>query len=356
LNTLLIAPELFSSEGGITRMLRLYLKALCEIASEGDSVSFISLNDASVDSSDLRPYSGNRLTAWQACSGNKAAFCLRALRMGLHADRIICGHVAQLPVAWAASMLRPGLAYYLVAHGIEVWRPFTFLERRALRGAACIWCVSEFTRQRLLERCPLPDGRTRVLPNALDPFLAPSSPISPPGPAPVILTITRLSAADSYKGVDHLIDAMPAVLADVPEARLRIVGRGDGLRGLGERARALGVDRSVEFAGYVGDADLPSEFAGCRLFALPSEREGFGLVYLEAMAHGRPCLAASAGGAPEVLTQDTGLLVEYGDATGLAAAIVVGLRREWSIEALITRAQEFSYLRFKERLSSLLLA
>jgi glycosyltransferase involved in cell wall biosynthesis len=170
----------------------------------------------------------------------------------------------------------------------------------------------------------------------------------------LILTVTRLSLADSYKGVDHLIDAMPAVLSQIPEARLRIVGRGDGRTQLQERARSLGVAASVDFAGFVSDADLHAEFAGCKLFALPSEKEGFGLVYLEAMAHGRPCLAALAAGAPEVLTEDTGVLVRYGDVPGIAAALVQALRRDWSLKALAARSEVFSYLRFRERLSSLL--
>ncbi len=356
MKTLFIAPELFAGEGGITRILRLYLKALCELATDSDEVSFLALNDSVVDSSELRRYSGSRLVEWRVCGRDKVSFGAHALQMGLRSDKIICGHVAQLSLAWAASRLRPRLSYHLVAHGIEVWRPFTFLERRALRAASSIWCVSEFTRRQLLEHCPLPPERTRVLPNALDPFLAPTAPVEPPEGAPIILAVTRLSSSDSYKGVDHLIDALPGVLKEIPGARLRIVGRGDGLDGLLSRARALGIARSVEFAGYLSDSDLNAEFAKCRLFALPSAREGFGLVYLEAMAHGRPCLAALAGGAPEVVTAETGILVEYGDVPGLSAALVGALRREWPVRALIDRAHEFSYLRFKERLSSLLLA
>jgi glycosyltransferase involved in cell wall biosynthesis len=172
----------------------------------------------------------------------------------------------------------------------------------------------------------------------------------------VILAVSRLSIADSYKGIDHLIAAMPAVLAQIPQARLRIVGRGDGLSGLQARVRDLNVGNAVEFAGYVGDSELPDEFARCRLFALPSQKEGFGLVYLEAMAHGRPCLGARAGGAPEVITGDTGVLVEYGDVAAIAAAIVAALRRDWPIEPLLERAKMFSYLRFKERFASLMMA
>jgi phosphatidyl-myo-inositol dimannoside synthase len=132
---LLLTPELFANDGGIARILRLYLKALCEMSEEGDSVRFLSLNDRVVDSTDLRRYSGKGLVEWQVCSRSKLRFIRAALRMGMESDRIICGHVAQLPVVWLVSKLRPGLRYYLVAHGIEVWRPFSFLQRHIPKRA-----------------------------------------------------------------------------------------------------------------------------------------------------------------------------------------------------------------------------
>jgi len=214
--------------------------------------------------------------------------------------------------------------------------------------------VSEFTRERLLEYCTLPRERTAVLPNALDPFLDSQSPATGTQGPPLVLAISRLSVADDYKGIGHLIEAMPAVRAEIPEARLRIVGRGDGRPALQALAVRLSVSESVEFAGYVSDSDLPGEFARCRLFALPSQKEGFGLVYLEAMAHGRPCLGARSGGTPEVISPETGLLVEFGDVPALARAMVDAMRRDWKPEAMLERARKFSYLRFKERLSVLL--
>ena len=354
--SLLLAPEMFAGEGGITRILRLYLKALCELAGSGDSVRFVALNDTVVDSEALRPYSGSRLVEWRACGRNKLAFSRAALRMGIKSDIIVCGHIRQLPLAWAASKLRPKLSYYLVAHGIEVWRPFTFLERRALKGARCIWCVSEYTRRQLLDRCRIPQERTAILPNALDPFFDPVLPLPEAEDNPLILTISRISVTDSYKGIEHLIEAMPAVRAEIPEARLRIVGRGDGLAGLQGLTRGLNLSDAVEFAGYRSDSELRGDFAHCRLFALPSQKEGFGLVYLEAMAHGRPCLGALSGGTPEVITDDSGVLVMYGDVPGIAAAIVNSLRRRWSAESIMEHARLFSYSRFKERFAALLSA
>ncbi len=354
---LLLAPELFKTDSGIPRSLRLYLKALGELAGGGARVGFVALNDTVVDTTDLRPYNGPGLAEWSVCGGDKVRFIRESIRLSAGADLIVCGHVAQLPVAWLARRLRPRLRYLLVAHGIEVWRPFTFWQRLALRGAERILCVSDFTRSELLRHLSLDPARLLVLPNPLDPQLEPAAGTTPAiDSPPVILSVCRLTQSDRYKGVDHLIAAMPAVLRAEPAARLRIVGRGDDQGRLLKLVRDLGLTAAVDFAGFVSDARLREEFARCRLFALPSQREGFGLVYVEAMAHGRPCLGARAGGTPEVITPATGTLVDYGDVPGLASAIVAALRQPWDRAAILARAREFSYSQFQSRLASLLLA
>ncbi|MGH7995526.1 MAG: glycosyltransferase family 4 protein, partial [Opitutaceae bacterium] len=267
----------------------------------------------------------------------------------------VCGHVAQLPVAWAAARLRRGRRYYLVAHGIEVWRAFGACERFFLRGAERILCVSEHTRREFLRHAPVDPVRAVVLPNGLDPAfaIAPGKPLR--ACPPVIVAISRLGREDRYKGVDALVEAMPAVRASEPEARLRVIGQGEDRPRLESIARRLGLpDGVVEFLGPAGDARIEEELRECRLFALPSTMEGFGLVYLEAMAHGRPCLAARAAAAPELVTADTGILVEPGNPAALASGLVEGLRRTWDQTVMLDRAGRFSYELFKERLAVLL--
>jgi phosphatidyl-myo-inositol dimannoside synthase len=353
-NSLLLAPELFLGEGGVARILRLYLKGMCEISGDGDRVRFLALNDREIGTNELHRYSDSHLTEWGAFNRSKVAFATAALRLGARSDRIVCGHIGQLPVAWAAATIRPKLRYYVVAHGIEVWRRFTLIERMALRRARRILCVSEYTRQQVLNHSRLPPERAAVLFNALDPRLNPTSASPASKGPPVILSVSRLSIADNYKGIGHLISAMPAVREKIRDARLRIVGRGDGMPGLQSLVRKLNLENSVEFAGYRSDSELNQDLDGCRLFALPSQKEGFGLVYLEAMAHGRPCLGARSGGVPEVITADTGMLVNYGDIEGIAAAVASALSRDWATEPLLERARMFSYPIFKERLAALL--
>jgi asparagine synthase (glutamine-hydrolysing) len=354
--SLLVAPEIFESAGGIQRMLQLYLRALAEIGeAENRGVRLLALNDSVLDSGDVRRCAGGRLDDWAVCDGSKRRFVREALRLSRGCDRLVCGHVAQAPVAWLAARLNRRLRYFVVAHGIEVWRPFSSLEKRALRGAARVFCVSEFTRRELLKRVELPSGRAVLVPNALDPAFAIAAGAPLDQCPPVILTVSRLSAEDRYKGIDHLIAALPAVLARVPGATLRVVGRGDDLgrlQGLVRRDSSLA--GCVNFLGFLTQSELSKELRQCRLFALPSTREGFGLVYLEAMAHGRPCVGAEAAASPEIVTPETGLLAAPDNVDSIAAALIEGLSRPWREEPILERARAYSFERFRDVLQAAL--
>jgi len=355
-STLLMVPEIFAAAGGIQRILRLYLKALTALSvAENRTVKLVALNDSMLDSSDVRRCAEAELSDWAVCNRDKRRFLRETIRLSRGCDRIICGHVAQLPVAWAASRLRPRLQYYLVAHGIEVWRSFSIPEKLALRGAERVFCVSEYTRQELLRRAPVSPARAVVLANGLDPCFEIAAGVPLPSCPPVILSVARLTRDDRYKGVESLVTAMAEVRRQHPAARLRVVGQGDERARLQAAAQRLGVlGEGVEFLGPLGDAQLAEEFRRCRLFALPSVKEGFGLVYLEAMAHGRPCLGARAAATPEVITPETGVLVEPGSDRAVAEGLIYGLRHPWDEAAILARARSFSYPVFRDRLSALL--
>src|SRR5690606_17891085 len=111
---------------------------------------------------------------------------------------------------------------------------------------------------------------------------------------------------------------------------------------------------AVDFTGYLPDDAARSHLASASLFALPSRDEGFGLVYLEALALGVPCIAARAGGAPEVVDDSVGSLVEYGDIRGLASACADALDRDSRTEELVRHAAGFSYPVFRDALSKAL--
>ncbi len=355
---LLLSPELFLAEGGIARIIRVYLKALCEICGPDGRVDSLVLNDQLGSDRRLERYSNQHLNRHVACTGSKARFLTQAIKLGRQSDILICGHLHHLPIARLAQLFNPRLRYSLVAHGIEVWRPYNALERRALLGTHRILCVSEFTRRQLFRFLPtLNLAKVVVVPNALDPYFARNS--NPPFAgslfaAPRILTVSRLTQADNYKGVDTLIEALPRIRQEYPLARLRVVGQGDDLPRLQALAATLGMAKAVDFTGSVDDETLRAEYETCDLFALPSRKEGFGLVYLEAMANGKACIGARAGGAPEVIDAAVGQLVDYGNISDLAAAVIELTRHPRDSGIVRQRAAAFAFPVFQQRLAAAL--
>jgi phosphatidylinositol alpha-1,6-mannosyltransferase len=175
-----------------------------------------------------------------------------------------------------------------------------------------------------------------------------------------VLVVGRLAAGERYKGQEQLVRAWPAVVARVPGARLVIVGDGDDAGRLRRLVAEGPVAGAVRFTGFLTRADLDAEYAAADLFALPSRGEGFGLVYLEAMAHGLACIGSVADAASEVIDDGrTGVLVEPDDIRSLGRVIADLLespdRRRALGEAGRARVgAAFQYEQFRDRLVSLL--
>ncbi|HEX3131356.1 MAG TPA: glycosyltransferase family 4 protein [Thermoanaerobaculia bacterium] len=151
-------------------------------------------------------------------------------------------------------------------------------------------------------------------------FLPP--PQEPPAPPPLVIGfLSLLDVHHRYKGLDVLLEA----LALLPEARLRVGGKGEDLEYYRRLAKDFGVEERVEFLGFVPDAELNAFYGSCHVFALPStdsRQEGFGLVLLEAMACGRPVVTTPiVGVAGDVEPRGVGLVVPTDEPIELAAAL-----------------------------------
>jgi glycosyltransferase involved in cell wall biosynthesis len=353
----LICPDLFDAEGGIARIMRLYLRALCETAGADDHVGCIPMMDTGDTSARVRMLLGEHSARVENCDRSRVGFLFLVLMRGWRSDRIVCGHLHQLIIARLAKIFRPRLSYSMVAHGIEVWRPYSLLEKAALRGAHRILCVSEYTRRQMLRFDPALDPRRLVVvPNTFDPGFraAQNFSVKTESGRPRILVVSRLVNSDPYKGVDLMIEAMSEILRQFPHAQLRIAGGGDARPKLEALARQRSLLGSVFFLGLIDDATLREEYQACDVFALPSRKEGFGLVYLEAMSYGKPCLAARAGGAPEVVDEEVGALVEYGNVEQIALALSDIVRHPRRPEAIAARVAHFAYPQFVERMKQAL--
>ncbi|MEZ8222144.1 Glycosyltransferase involved in cell wall biosynthesis [Candidatus Fervidibacteria bacterium JGI MDM2 JNZ-1-D12] len=361
MKVLVLAPSLDGC-GGVQRYTTILLRALGELLG-AEKVRVLALPTKHQKSRRL-----SLKSKWQ--------FTLQALKAAWQwrPDLVICTHVGLAPVGWLLRMLRQR-PYWVVAHGIEVWGALPFWKRNALRKAERVLAVSAFTRNRLIERHQVSPERIAVLPNTLDGSLLT---IPPDGERltrlgvngrRVILTVGRLVASERYKGHDVVLQALPAVLTKVPNAVYLVVGDGDDRARLERLAQQLGVQNHVVFTGQVTDAELAACYRACDVFALPAQTvlddhapkgEGFGIVFLEAMAFGKPVVGPNYGAPAEFIRHgEHGLLVDPKSPDEVAEAIITLLTQPERARRMgeAGRAwvmQEFSYERFKERLVEVL--
>jgi glycosyltransferase involved in cell wall biosynthesis len=167
-----------------------------------------------------------------------------------------------------------------------------------------------------------------------------------------------MTGSDRYKGHEELIAVWNDVLRFIPNARLDIVGGGNAQADLESRAERLGHLRTgaIRFLGRVPYTKLRDCYRRTDVFAMPSCGEGFGLVYLEAMAEGKPCIASTDDAACEVVLEgETGLLLRYGDRPALTRVVVELLgdadkRRQLGEAGRARLHQHFTEEQFGQRL------
>jgi len=215
------------------------------------------------------------------------------------------------------SVLRPLDATTLWLVGVEVRRSLNWLERFALRRAGPLFSISRFSSDEMLRHNPTLPAASTVVHLCTEPD-EPWTGGRPEGPPeyvsatrkPAVMIVARQAASERYKGHDQLILGWPRVLARVSNAELWIVGTGDDQARLEALAESVGVVERVLFFGKVSHEKLLELYGSARVFAMPSSGEGFGLVFVEAMRFGLPCVCSRDSAAEIVVDQETGLVVD----------------------------------------------
>jgi phosphatidyl-myo-inositol dimannoside synthase len=326
-------PELLGV-GGVQEAGRQTVAALDEIASRrGWSLELLSLNDES-GARVLR--TGERGIPFAGFGRAKVQFVLAALRCARKETRIVLAAHPHLAVPaeimkWRAS----GLKTIVMSHGIEVWKRMPLLRRRALLRSDRVLAPSSDTARKLAEVQSVPAEKIRKLPWPLNAEMlrfadAPTNLTLPPAfpRGQVVLTVGRWSQSERYKGADDLIEAIAQLRGSIPNLHLVAVGGGDDLPRLRELATAAGVADRVSFLEGLTREEIAACYARCDVFALPSAGEGFGLVFLEAMAFGKPVVGAESGGIPDLVENGVnGLLIPPRDRQRLVE-VLGGLLRD----------------------------
>jgi glycosyltransferase involved in cell wall biosynthesis len=358
-------PEL-EGPGGVQRASRHLAAVLTEFAaSRGMECRLLSLND----SPELHRMSlGERQFVFTGCEHAKGRFTVTALKAARRkAKLVLAAHPHLGPVVQAMRLAAPRMKSIICTHGIEVWEPLGGLRRQALRRSNLVLAPSKDTAERVAAEQGVAREKVRVLPWGLDPqfeaLLAPGSKLSLPQEFPtgrVILTVGRWLATERYKGMDTLITALPRLLTQRPEVQLVLAGSGDDRAWLEDLAEQNGVNRHVHFLTDLNYAELAACYSSCEIFALPSKGEGFGLVYLEAMACGKPVIGGAHGGAPEIIEDGvTGYLVPHGDPMQLATSLETLLAdptnaKEMGARGKVRAEHEFRFNVFAKSLKKIL--
>lgn len=300
-----LVSDAFGGFGGISLYNRDLLQAFCNFAHVREIVC---LPRNMRFPPENRPKNLRYLTNAVNHKGLYSASFTRLLARDRDFQVIHCGHVKLLPIAFLARALCRA-PILLTIFGIDVWDssashlPITFFKK-----VPFVISISRFTKEQFLEWAPVKPQRVRVIPNAvhLEAF----------GPGKgardlvlryglegkqVIMTLGRMVSLERYKGFDEVLELMPELLKEFPRLIYLIVGEGTDLARLKEKALRLGVDSKVIFTGRIPEEEKAEHFKLADAYVMPSRGEGFGYVFLEALACGIPVLGSFLDGSREAL-------------------------------------------------------
>jgi phosphatidylinositol alpha-1,6-mannosyltransferase len=328
---LILLHEAFGGRGGIAKFNRDLITALC---AHPDVAAVTAIPQLAADPPGPLP---EKLVYPTGGLAGKANWFLRVGVAALsrsHFDLIVCGHINLLPAAFAVQRIhRAPMA--LVIHGIEAWhRTGRRLTDRLAAKVDLLVSVSQVTRSRFTAWTGA-DVPSVILPNTVDlSYFAPGA--ATPALVEkwglrgrrVLLTLARLEARERYKGIDEIIDILPSLVAEFPDLVYVIAGDGSDRPRLEAKAGASGLASRIVFTGYVPESEKRDLYRAADVFAMPGHGEGFGIVYLEAMACGIPVIASTMDGSREAVRDGMlGLTVNPSDPAALRAAVRTALGR-----------------------------
>jgi len=274
-------------------------------------------------------------------------------------DLIICGHINLLPVAWITHILTRA-PLVLIIHGIDAWQPSrSRLRNYFAKKIKFLISVSELTKNRFINWTAINNYKSFILPNsiALEKFGTGSK--NPQlvyryklDNKRVLMTLGRLSAEERYKGIDEVLDVLPELTAIIPNLVYMVVGDGTDKPRLQDKVARLQLGEAVIFTGTVPEELKADYYRLADVFVMPGYGEGFGIVYLEAMACGIPVIASKIDASREALRGgDLGILVDPHNAIEIKQGILEALKKPKGIPEGL---EYFSYANFEVRTHQLI--
>lgn len=352
---LFLHTDSFGGFGGIAKFNRDFLTASCSY-SQAEVIALPRLVNEEIEELPAG------LVFDQGGVGGKIRYALASLQATKNHgpfDLIVCGHINLLPVARLCQKVFGG-KLGLIIHGIDAWQSTgSRLVNRIASSVDFFIAVSDFTRQKFCKWTKLSADKGFILPNCIDLEQFTPGPKNPEllaryglASKKVILTVGRMSASERYKGFDEILNVLPELVREIPELAWLVVGDGDDRPRLEQRARQLGVTDRVVFAGRIAEGEKVAHYRLADVFAMPGRGEGFGIVYLEAMACGVPVIASCKDASREAVQNgELGLVVNPDNPHELVEALLSSLQNPLNVPVGL---EYFSYGRFKERVFELM--
>lgn len=402
MHLLALVTDAFGGHGGIAKFNRDLLTALCTAPGVTRVVALPRLLPEPPESLPEKLEFNTRGV------GGKLRYAWAVLRSAIRGPRpsvVLCGHINLLPLAYLARwVIRPfdsrRTPMLLVIHGVDAWQPTrSRWVNRLVQSVDVVVAVSEFTRNRFWSWSQPKSARSYILPNCVD-----LARFTPGAKCPtlqdryglrgktVLLTVARLSAAERYKGIDQVLEVLPTLTKEMPNLAYLIVGEGDDRFRLTEKATTLGLrvavtsevpptspqsgrgqgevsdsisllrppssasaapPPNVVFTGHIPESEKADHYRLADAFVMPGWGEGFGIVYLEAMACGVPVLASKLDASQEAVRHgQLGVLVDPKKPDELQAGIRAAL--QWDRAGLVPGVEYFSHARFVSRCHQIL--
>jgi asparagine synthase (glutamine-hydrolysing) len=365
-DALFLTLKTFSHTGGIEKVNRVLMKAGTDIQSK-NLIRFHakSLYDHAPD----EKYITKR--RFEGFEGLLFPFIIKSVKKGIQCDVVMLSHINLALVGILIKLLNPKTKIILQAHGIEVWGKQSLLKRHLLNKADLILPVSEFTKDNLVNQHHIDESKCLVFHNSLDPFfethpqkdledkLKEKHKISDTDC--VLTTLTRLESSEKYKGYDKVIVALSQLKKEGKKYKYLILGKYDQKEY--ERVTKLiaqhNLNEEVKLCGFIPDEEISSYFRLANLFVMPSQKEGFGIVFIEAMACGLPVIGGNLDGSVDALANGTlGILIDPNDQKTLIDAIENYHKHYLSSqpkELIKLVNSHFGYAQYQKNLEKLLL-
>ena len=328
---LFLTLRVFSATGGIEKVCKVAGKAIAEISEEkGIGFSVYSMYDQTADVDEK--YFPREL--FKGFELKKLKFIVQSIKDGCKKNVVILSHINLLIVGFFIKLFSPKTKVLLYAHGIEVWEKLPFWKKILLNHLDTVMSVSVFTKDKMIALNGMKEGQFKILNNCIDPFLIKSnrkgkseSLLNKYGFSndnKILLTLTRLSEKERPKGYDKVLRAVQEIAKKDNSIRYLFVGKyeNEEKKRLDLLIEELGIADLVQFSGFVPDEEIESYFNLADLYVMPSKKEGFGIIFIEALYYGLPVIAGNKDGSVDALANGAfGLLVDPDDQNVITAAI-----------------------------------